>query len=108
MSWGDKVNNVLGICTSSGAFGQNLTHSPKCGAADQIFKGIWADTYLAVEPETGIQIMSSEPNIGARLIDFLTPPVKHDIFYKGAVEYRARALEPDGEGGVTILLEKVV
>ena len=107
MSWADKVNNVLGICTSAGAFGQDLTHTTQ-GGASQVFKGIWSDVYLTVEPETGIQIMSSEPNIGARLKDFTNPPAKHDSFYKGEVEYRARAIEPDGEGGITIVLEKVV
>lgn len=106
MSWSDKVNNVLGACTSGGAFGEFVIHTPTVGAAQSI-RGIWSDVYLTVEPDTGIQIMSGEPNIGARLLDFETAPKKDDIIIRRGVNYRIRVPEPDGEGGVTLVLEKV-
>jgi len=107
MSWADKVNNVLGACTSPGAFGESVIHSPQSGGDDQILKGIWSDTYLSVEPETGIQIMSSEPNIGFRARDFLTDPKKNDIITRKTIDYYVRSIEPDGQGGVTLILERI-
>lgn len=106
MAWEDMANNVMGACTNAFKTKVPITHRPAAGD-DQEFKGIWSDVYLSAEPETGIQIMTSDPNIGARLKDFDVAPKKHDIFIKDEVQYRARALEPDGEAGVVIVLEKV-
>lgn len=70
------------------------------------FYGIWSDTYLSVDPETGLQVMSSDPNVGVLLADFEPQPKKKDRIYRGETEYEIRAVEPDGEGGATLVLEK--
>lgn len=109
MAWEDRVQNLLGHCTS--VFGRDdITHEPQDYPAQDI-RAIWSDTYLSVDPETGVEVMSSDPNIGVRLSDFLRPPKKNDVIKKGPagarVEYRIRAVEPDGEGGATLVLEKM-
>ena len=96
----------MGACTNAFKTKVPITHRPVVGD-DQEFKGIWSDVYLSVEPESGLQVMSSDPNIGARLKDFVVAPKRLDVFIKDGVEYRARALEPDGEAGIVIVLEKV-
>lgn len=106
MSWDSKVQNLLGHCTSEAAFGGNLTHVPIIGPA-QIFKGIWSNTYLSVDPTEGIQVMSSDPNVGIRLSDFAREPRKDDKIIRGSETYFIRSIERDGEGGATLVLEKV-
>lgn len=106
MSWNSRIQSLLGACTSPAAFGEDLIHSPQSGP-EQTLKGIWSDTYISIEPESGIQIMGSDPNAGFRLTDFTTPPRKNDTITRGSVDYTVRAVEPDGEGGTTLVLEKV-
>lgn len=107
MSWDSKVQNLLGHCTSEAAFGAEVQHIPAVGAT-QLLQGIWSDVYLSVNPEDGVQVMSAQPNIGARLSDFVTAPNKGDIMVRSGQRYIIRAVEPDGEGGVTLVLEKEV
>lgn len=105
MAWEDRVHNLLGHCTST--FGRDdITHAPVDWTA-QAIRAIWSDTYISVDPETGVQVMSSDPNIGVRLADFNRQPKKNDTIKKGTVEYRIRAVEPDGEGGAVLVLEKI-
>lgn len=105
MSWDSKVQNLLGHCTAESAFGGTVTHLPRVGQA-QDFRGIWSETYLAVNPEDGVSVMSSDPNVGVRLSDLKTQPSKEDIIVRRGVRYIVRAIEPDGEGGATLILEK--
>lgn len=111
MSWDSKVQNLLGHCVSESAFGSEITHLPKIGQA-QAFNMIWSDVYLAVNPQDGVTVQSSDPNVGARLTDFKTQPQKGDRIKRrkdGEDRYYiVRAVEPDGEGGVTLVLEKDV
>lgn len=108
MGWNKKVENLLGACTRTGAFGDDtMTHQPAGGTA-QTFNGIWSNQYLEADPETGMTIMSDDPNVGARVSDFNFEPVKGDtITYKGQ-SYTVRSPEKDGEGGITLVLEKVI
>jgi len=106
MSWDKMANNLMGACTDAFKTDDSIIHRPECGE-DQVIKGIWSDVYLSVEPESGIQVMSSDPNIGARLSDFDVKPRRGDMFIKAGIKYRARAPEEDGEAGVVIVLEKV-
>lgn len=111
MSWDSKVQNLLGHCTSPAAFGSEIKHIPKIGQA-QAFNMIWSDVYLAVNPQDGVMVQSSDPNVGARLTDFKTAPQKGDKIVRRKdnedLYYIVRAVEPDGEGGVTLVLEKEV
>lgn len=107
MGWQDKVENLLGTVTGSGAFGDTMTHVPKIGA-EQDFKGIWSATYLEVDPAQGVQVMSSDPNVGARLSDFKAEPKKGDKIIYREKQYYIRAIEPDGEGAATFVLEEII
>lgn len=107
MSWESKVESLLGHCTSEAVFGGEFTHIPRVGPA-QAFKGVWSESYLAVDPENGIQVMSSDPNVGVRLSDFRTKPGKGDAIIRKGIRYFIRELQPDGEGGSTLILEKEV
>jgi len=106
MGWEDKVQNLLGHCTSYTTFGGDFTHLPE-DWPEQTLKGVWSDTYLMVDPETNMQIMTSDPNIGVRMSDFLHAPRKNDLLRRKGVDYRIRAIEPDGQGGSTLVLEKM-
>ena len=105
MSWDSKVHNLFGHCTSEAAFGGVVTHLPKIGPAQNL-NLIWSDAYMAVNPEDGVSVMSSDPNVGGRLADLKTRPGKGDIIVRRTVRYIVRASEPDGEGGIVLVLEK--
>lgn len=108
MGWNDKVENMLGVFTRTGAFGDDtFIFTPAVGDS-QTFSGIWSATYLEVDPEQGIQVMTDDPNVGARISDFAVQPKKGDLItYKGN-SYKIRAPEPDGEGGITLVLENQI
>ncbi len=106
MSWDSKVQNLLGHCTSHGAFGAEILHIPQVGDT-QAIDGIWSETYITADPDDGISVMSNDPNVGARLSDFNTGPKKGDQIERHSVRYYVRAVEPDGEGGVVLVLERV-
>lgn len=104
MAWEDRVQNLLGHCTAT--FGGDCVHAPE-NFPRQVFQGIWSDVYITADPETGMMVSTSDQNIGVRLSDFDRAPKKNDLIIRRSVEYRIRALEPDGEGGATFVLEKV-
>lgn len=108
MGWESKVNNLLGHCTSEAAFGTMMRHIPRVGAAQDL-RGIWSDVYATTDPENGVAVMSSEPNVGFRIADLKTYPRKDDEIYRvsSKTRYIVREVSPDGEGGVTLVLEKV-
>jgi DNA gyrase inhibitor GyrI len=101
-----KVQNLLGHAKSAAFFGGEYTLIPEMGE-EQAFTGIWSDIYITADPDTGVQVMSSEPNVGVRLSDFIILPAKNALIKKGEVRYKIRAVEADGEGGATLVLEKV-
>lgn len=100
--WEDRVHNLLGHCTKT--FGGECIHAPE-NFPRQTFDGIWSDVYITADPDTGIMVSSSDPNIGVRLADFDRAPKKGDTIIRRGVYYFIRALEPDGEGGATLVLE---
>lgn len=102
--WEDRVHNLLGHCTAT--FGGDCVHAPE-NFPRQNFEGIWSDVYITADPDTGLMVSTSEPNIGVRLADFNRPPKKGDKIIRKNIHYFIRALEPDGEGGATLVLEKV-
>lgn len=109
MAWEDKVEGLLGACVSPSMFGSSMIHHPAAdGAESKTFNGIWSAVYLDIEPDSGIQVLADDPNVGARLSDFDVDPKKGDeIEYKGD-RYTIRAPEPDGEGGIVLVLEKAI
>lgn len=104
MAWEDRAHRLLGHCTAT--FGGDCVHAPE-NFPRQSFTGIWSDVYVTADPDTGLQVMTSDPNIGVRLADFSRPPKKNDQIIRRDVYYFIRAIEPDGEGGATLVLEKV-
>lgn len=105
MSWKDKTELLMGHCSSESGFGEILTFSPKVGES-QTFMGIWSDVFTSVDPDQGIEVMSHDPNIGVRQSDFNQIPIRGDIFFRGLDRYEAREIQPDGESGIIIILEK--
>lgn len=105
MGWEDKVHGLLGAAKNT--FGGGYTHVPKPTGISFDFEGIWSDVYVAVDPETGMQVMSSDPNVGIRISDFPVKPKKNDFIIRRGVQYRIRAFEQDGEGGATLVLEAI-
>lgn len=110
-AWNNKVSRLLGHAFSGPFFGEEFRIEPRDTQAHG-FAGAWSDTYVTADPDTGMEIMSSQPNIGVRLSDFRHPPRLRDTVYRfwgtrAATPYLVRAIEPDGEGGAVLVLEKV-
>lgn len=102
--WEDRVHNLLGHCTAT--FGGDCIHAPE-NFPRQTFEGIWSEVYITADVDTGLQISTADPNIGVRLSDFNRQPKNGDTIIRKGIYYQIRALEPDGEGGATLVLEKV-
>lgn len=105
MGWEDKVNRILGHCTRGTAFGVPVIHAPINGN-QQSLMGVWSNEYQVIDENQSIPVMSSNPTIGFRTIDFNNYPKIKDYIIKGDITYFVRSIEPDGEGGITLILEK--
>ena len=92
-------------------FGEPVTYLPRVGSAYEIAVsdgagGIFEAVTQLVDPDTGAVVISNQPNIYFRLSDLQATPANGDRITVQGVTYRI--VEPlfDGQGGVTLRLQK--
>jgi hypothetical protein len=88
-------------------FGEATTYSPGVGQAVQV-QGIFDAAYVRVDAgEAGVS--SVGPAVWYRLADLPVDPVEDEPqIVVGTVTYEVREAQKDGQGGVLLLLRKVV
>ena len=92
-------------------FGDPVIYIPRTGPAYEIAVadgagGIFEAVTQLVDPDTGAVTISNQPNIYIRLSDLQAAPTNGDRLTVQGVTYRI--VEPmfDGQGGVTLRLQK--
>lgn len=91
---------------SQRVFGGPVTFQP-VGGGSFTLSGIFSDRYEGPDPDTGLIIIAEKPNLGIRIADWPVLPQDGDrIIFEGTL-YRTRAPHVDGEGGATIILDKI-
>lgn len=92
-------------------FGEPVTYQPRVGSAYEIAVtdgsgGIFEAVTQLVDPDTGAVTLSNQPNIYFRLADLKTEPQNGDRITVRGVTYKILEPQYDGQGGVTIRLQK--
>ena len=112
MGWRDRVGRVLEACKRT--FGAEVFHTPAAGGGPHSRTGIFNDKYLAVDVQTGFMVSTSQPNLGIKLADWTPAPLQGDTLTIDAnatgdfETYKVQTIEPDGEGGATLLLDQPI
>lgn len=89
------------------AFGQAITYMPVDGPEYAVAKAIFDKNFLAVDPNTGATVQSTNPMLKVRLADLQREPRKGDRVRVAGVLYRINEPQQDSEGGLMIELDKV-
>lgn len=109
MTWQSKADNVMRGLTK--AFGETVTYTP---IDDEIpgtsfeVPGIFNETYIEVDANEGLEIITRKPNLGVRLADFSgqSNPKNGDRISIRGTDYLVESVRDDGEAGSLLLLDK--
>lgn len=93
------------------AFGDAVTYIPRVGSAYELAVtdgtgGIFEAVTQLVDPDTGAVTLSNQPNIYFRLADLKAEPQNGDRIKVNGITYKILEPQYDGQGGVTIRLQK--
>lgn len=105
MAWDDTVGAILDTCNAT--FGVDTQYSHN-GAPAVSIRGIFDAAHVAVDPETGAPISSSEPVVGYKVAELPGDPIYgvDTVKIKG-VDYRVVDDQKDGQGGVNLILKRL-
>lgn len=103
MEWRNRVKGVLE--RNVRVFGEDITHTP-LGGSPLPRKGIFNDIFKGIDPQSGFQVVSQEPNLGIKLFDWTPPPAQGDAIQLRGINYKVDRVELDGEGGAVCYLLK--
>lgn len=99
------VDNVLK--TSTRVFGEEVKFFPVSGGVFK-FNAIFDNAYQAVDPDTEEIISANQSLLGVNLNDIKGNEVfKEDVFEVRGKKYRVIDVQEDGQGGATVLIQKV-
>lgn len=93
--------------TALTTFGKAITYIPVDGTEYPVAKAIFDKNFLAVDPNTGATVQSTNPMLKLRLADLQRAPKAGDRVRVDGVTYRINEPQPDSEGGLMIELDKV-
>ena len=88
-------------------FGKAITYIPVDGTEYPVAKAIFDKNFLAVDPNTGATVQSTNPMLKVRLADLQRAPKAGDRVRVDGVTYRINEPQQDSEGGMMIELDKV-
>lgn len=105
----DLYNRMAGHLVRT--FGDPVTYIPRTGEAYEIAVtdgagGIFEAVTQLVDPDTGAVVISQQPNIYFRLSDLRASPQNGDRLTVNGVTYKILEPQLDGQGGVTLRLQK--
>ena len=76
------------------------------GAESWSVQGIFQESHIAVDPDTGLPVSTQQPVVGLNLRDLPTKPKAGDFVTARGLDYRIRDVQPDGHTGLTVLLQR--
>ena len=103
MGWPEQAAGAMRA--SLAAFGETVSYQPDAGGPPLSVSGVFSDQLVRADNETGVERVSSTPNLFVMLADFPTPPAHPDRFTRAGVLYQVAERDDDGEGG-TLLISK--
>lgn len=98
------ADRMLGVAVR--IIGDNYVYSPLAGGSFPI-DAVFSDTFESLDPETGVTVLSQQPNLGIRSSSLANPPVQGDTVVVNGVTYQVVSPMPDGVAGFHCLLHKV-
>lgn len=101
--WQDKTDNVMRICRDT--FTSVILYTPKLLAQREL-KGIFDEAYILVEILDGAPVSSVRPRLGLRLLDLDFYPQNFDDVTINGTDYKVVDVQPDGEAGIQLMLQK--
>lgn len=104
MPWHDQQDAMHKICMD--VFGTPATYGR--GAVSISFKPVYDNSYVEVDPNTGIAVSTTSPMIGVRLADLkeLGEPMRGDVVKIDGRTYQVVDSQPDSEGGADLILQE--
>lgn len=107
MSWPELTNEILSECMD--AFGVPVRHRPAAGGShDRV--GIFSGAHRSVTFQGEVEVSSTSPALGIQLATWNPAPVTEDaidvLAGPGQGTYEVDDLQPDGEGGSSLVLKR--
>lgn len=103
MGFSELADGALRTMTS--VMGEDVSYRPAAGG-EVALRGIWADVYEAIEPDTGARITETQPNVGIRLADLAAEPAVGDELDVLGKSYEVVEVQQDGQGAARLLLHE--
>lgn len=69
-------------------------------------RGVYQDGYVGLDPETGVQVRSTQPVVLVSREDLPFKLVQGDEVEARGVTYKVRDAQPDGHRGVLVMLHR--
>lgn len=105
--WEEMVTEAMQACTDvfgEGAAQVTYTH---VGGTAYALDGIFEAESVEVDPDTGIAVISNNPQISFKLADMQAEPDNRDLVVIRGITYRVKEPQFDGQGTVTLRLFRV-
>lgn len=98
----DLANRVLSAGLS--VMGEPVTLTR--GGTSYELKGLFQETYKAMDPDTGFPVTALQPVLAVNRTDLSIEPKIGDAVTARSVSYRIRDIQSDGHTGLNLLLQR--
>lgn len=98
----DLANRALTAVTR--VMGEPVTVSR--GQSTAQVKGVYQASHVGLDPETGIQVRSTQPVVLVKRGDLPWDPRQGDVVVARGATYRVRDAQPDGHTGWLLMLHR--
>ena len=100
----DLANRVLKANVR--VMGEPITLTRPTTGNSYTFNGIFQESYMTVDPRTGMPVNSAQPILGINSNDISVTPRRGDDLLIRNTGYRIRDIQDDGHTGLTLLLQR--
>ncbi len=105
MGWKDLSAGVNDACLETFGEEEEVVYTPAGGSPIPV-DGIYDEDYVAVDPESGLEVSSAQPNIFLRRADLSADPGKNDVVTLRGRTFKVIDWHPDSEGGGIAVLHE--
>lgn len=108
MGWQEKVSGVLHASQRVFGEGEVVTYQPRSGPAYAVQDVVFRRASLALDVETGLQVISADPEATLPLDHLLAFPGEGDRVELRDARWQVIDPRDDGEGGCKVRLRRTV
>ena len=106
MSFRDLTNKLLDSAFSKFGEEQKVKYRPSTGGTFTI-RGIFDEMWEEVDPDTGIKISTTQPNLGIKENELPFAPLTGDTVEVISEIFKVTDVQEDGQGASTLFLHRV-